>query len=111
MPRTLGEAAEQDGVSDAFLAAAEMLCRRSGEVLKDKVRTETVGRWIVVCNGTTEKVDVAPEGTMGAEVPPLNIAVFYNGWWAGLLNPAGGWIAAGEAANEGSFIEAMRSAK
>lgn len=110
-PRTLGEAVEQDGASEAFIAAAEMLCRRSGDVLKGKVRTETVDPWIVVCNGTMEAVKVEPEGTMGADLPPVHLAVFYNGWLADILNPAGGWFAAGEGANEDNFIEAMRSAK
>ena len=46
----------------------------------------------------------------GLEVPPFACAVKYNGWPAGLFGPTGGIIAAGECANEATFISALRSA-
>lgn len=112
MSETLGEAVDRDGVSEAFLAMAQMLTRRGRAPVKDKVVTEKVGRWTVVMNGKLERVSVEPEGTLGCDnIPACHAAIFYNGWLAGLLSPAGGWIAAGEAADESTFIEAMSSAK
>lgn len=45
-----------------------------------------------------------------ADVPPIHCYVEYNGWPAGLINPRGGTIAAGECANEDAFIKAVRAA-
>lgn len=63
-------------------------------------------RWHVAMNRrnrTAKNLD-------GLEVPPFTCAVKYNGWPAGLFGPAGGIIAAGECANEATFISALRSA-
>lgn len=35
--------------------------------------------------------------------------VWFNGWLAGVMDPYSGIIAAGEAANEGTFIAAIRA--
>jgi len=40
---------------------------------------------------------------------PIHCAVLYNGWLAGVFSPAGGWIAAGEGANENTFIAACKA--
>lgn len=47
----------------------------------------------------------------GAEVPPRSCYIEFNGWPAGVITPVNGWIAAGEAANERTFIEALKRAK
>jgi hypothetical protein len=44
------------------------------------------------------------------ELPAMTCMVTYNGWPAGMLGPFGGIIAAGDAANERSFIDALRAA-
>jgi len=107
---TIGEQVDKHGMSEAFLAVADAFLRRDVAPIKDKIVTETFGKWIVCVNGTRETVKAEPEGTMGCnEVPPVHAALFYNGWLAGLISPAGGWIAAGEGANEATFIEAIRS--
>jgi hypothetical protein len=46
----------------------------------------------------------------GAVIEPFNCFVEFNGWPAGSFSPAGGAIAAGELANEDSFIAALRAA-
>lgn len=67
-------------------------------------------RWYIAVNGHDEPIKVEPHEMMGATVPPFEAAIFYNGWLAGLVGPSGGAIAHGEAANEDSFIQAVREA-
>lgn len=67
-------------------------------------------KWRVGVNGHREEVDVpASKDFMGAKIPPFSIAIWYNGWLAGLLTPPrfDGVMVAGEAANEDTFIEAI----
>lgn len=45
----------------------------------------------------------------GIPVPPYNVAVWFNGWPAGLFDPVGGHFAAGTVANEDAFITALRA--
>ncbi len=61
-------------------------------------------RWKVAVNAHRE-----PEAWGGAEIPPYSAAIEYNGWPAGLIDQHGGIIAAGECANENTFIEAMQA--
>lgn len=60
-----------------------------------------VGLWRVVFNGTGEAKDRAENHP---ELPPFAVYVEYNGWPAGIIDPRGGILAAGMAANEDSFI-------
>lgn len=97
-------------ISEAFLAMASMFERRGRVPLKGKLVTETCGPWQVCMNGTPETIRVDPPDSMGCdEVPPVHAAIFFNGWLAGVLSPFGGWIAAGEAANEATFTAAMEA--
>jgi len=43
-------------------------------------------------------------------VPPFNAMIFWGDLPAGLIDPTGGVIAAGSAANEDAFIAALRAA-
>lgn len=65
-----------------------------------------IGEWWIAVNGQqdTEKC------SHGAEVPPFNCYVEFNGWPAGLFDPTGGIIAAGDAANEETFAAAVEAA-
>lgn len=63
-------------------------------------------RWSVYWNGHGEP----QKSSRGVQVPAFTCAVHYNGWPAGLINPYGGIIAAGEAANENTFIAAIEAA-
>jgi hypothetical protein len=107
---TIGEEVDKHGVSEAYIAIAEALIRRGLTPIKGRVVTETFGPWVVCVNGTDKPVDVEPTGSMGCKaLPPVHAALFYNGWLAGEINPAGGWIAAHpEGANERTFIEALK---
>ena len=48
--------------------------------------------------------------SLGVTVQPFHCYVQFNGWPAGVFNPYGGQIAAGECANEAAFLEAMDAA-
>lgn len=67
-------------------------------------------RWIFAVNPHDETLEVTPEGTMGCSVPFGHVAVWYNGWLAGIFAPNGGEFAAGDGANEDTFITALDSA-
>lgn len=43
-------------------------------------------------------------------LPPFSASLKFNGWPAGIVAPSGGVIAAGECANEETFIAALRAA-
>ena len=57
--------------------------------------------WHITINGHREPYD---------GLPPYHMAVRFNGWPAGVLNPFYGVIASGEAANEDDFISAVKAA-
>ena len=59
-------------------------------------------RWRVVMNGNKTLVE-----HNGIELPPFGVYVEFNGWPAGVIDPGGGVIAAGEVANEDTFIAAI----
>ena len=63
-------------------------------------------RWHVCVNGHGDP----KASTGGTMIPGFTCAVTYNGFPAGLFSPFGGWIADGEAANETTFIDALRRA-
>lgn len=64
-------------------------------------------RWKIAVNGHPE-----PKVSSLSEVPiePFHAYAEFNGWPAGILNPYGGTIAAGECANEDTFIAALEAA-
>jgi hypothetical protein len=45
--------------------------------------------------------------TYGYPVPPISAFLQYNGWPAGIVTPTGGYMAAGDAANEDALITAL----
>ena len=59
------------------------------------------GKWKIEMHGSKEDID---------DLPMATVRVTYNGWPAGFVNAAGGIIAAGAAANEDTFIEALKEA-
>lgn len=77
--------------------------------LKGRVWTCRIDEsWTIAINGFSIPVNVKPKGAMKIKVPPVNAAVWFNGWLAGLLTPYEGTIAAGELANEETFIAALK---
>jgi hypothetical protein len=63
-------------------------------------------RWWIAVNGHREPAKCSA----GPEVPPFTAYVQFNGWPAGIIDPYGGIIAAGDAANEDAFITALKGA-
>lgn len=97
-------------VCEAFCRVAE-LCEALGEHPISKYPgcwEHTVDeRWKIAVNGHKE-----PKKCSLSDVPvePFNCYVTFNGWPAFIFNPYGGAGAAGEAANENTFIEALIAA-
>jgi len=67
-------------------------------------------QWFVAMNGHPEhRMAKGPDGGMSdVTVPPYQAAIWFNGWLAGLIGPFDGILAAGEAANEDAFIDALK---
>mgnify|MGYP006972356042 CR=1 FL=1 len=95
-------------ICEAFAVLAEYAVSLGVRLDKfENCWTRTVDdRWSVCVNGHKEP---KPDNS-GTLIPGYTCAVTYNGWPAGLFSPFGGCIAAGEAANETTFIEAIRRA-
>ena len=72
---------------------------------------EVDDQWTLAMNGHRNPVAVEPDGCMAVDdLAPFTLAVWFNGWLAGFVTPTGGTIAAGELANEDSFIAALARA-
>lgn len=100
-------------IAEAFILVAELAKADGAAPLN--ARTDCWVRrlddnWTIAVNGTDRTLECKPDGTMGAGIEPFHMAVWWNGWLAGLLHPYGGVIAAGSAANEESFVAAIRAA-
>lgn len=67
--------------------------------------------WTIAANAQKATMRVEPHGCMEAELPPFHMAVWWNGWLAGILAPDGGPIAAHpEGANEDRLIADLKAA-
>jgi hypothetical protein len=64
-----------------------------------------IGEWCIAINGHRDK----RKCSHGPSVPPFNCYCEFNGWPAGIFDPIGGVIAAGEAANEDTFAAAIEA--
>lgn len=64
-------------------------------------------RWEIAFNGHNDPKMCSH----GVVVDPYNCYVQYNGWPAGVFTPYGGCIAAGEGANETTFLAALTRAE
>lgn len=89
----LAELAQKDGIASArdFEACWE---RQIGE------------HWWIALNAHKE---AKPQTHSDAKVEPFHCYLEFNGWPAGIINPYGGIIAAGDAANEDAFISAIQA--
>lgn len=63
-------------------------------------------QWRVAVNGHHEPRHCS---FSNVAIDPFHCYIEFNGWPAGIMTPAGGTIAAGAAANEDTFIAAMRA--
>ena len=90
-------------ISEAFAVVVEL-----ATALGVKRINELPGTWDVQIDEHW-KVRVNAQKTELDCIPPYHASVEWNGFPAGLFSPAGGIIAAGELANEASFIAAVRA--
>lgn len=65
--------------------------------------------WTFAINGSDGPKDVEfGDSSMGiTNLKTVEMAVWFNGWLAGILNPFSGIICAGEAGNEDNLIRAL----
>lgn len=108
----MSSAPKFDGPCEAFVRVMEL-----GIALGIKPLPEHDGcwehqvdeRWFIACNGhlTKQGLKLHPK----LEIEPYTCYVEYNGWPAGNFGYHGGVIAAGEGANENTFIAALVAAK
>lgn len=102
-------------ISEAFVLLAKLATKDGVKRLNELEGcwTRQIGeQWWAAVNGhqTTMKASSRDGASAGTpfEVEPYHAYVEYNGWPAGDLTPLGGVIAAGDGANEDSFIAAIR---
>ncbi len=93
---------------EAYAVVLELAVKRGAENISAlPCCWETaVDKWFVALNGRSEPT----KSSHGSDVPPYSVYIAYNGWPAGIIDPHGGIIAGGEAANEETFIKAIREA-
>ena len=101
---------QEPGICAAFMAVAE-LCEARGEHPINKYEgcweCTVDERWKLAVNGHKEaKVCSLSD----APIEPFTCYVTFNGWPAFIFNPYGGGGAAGEAANEDTFLAAVKAA-
>lgn len=101
-------------MSEAYIKACELIKLITGKNLIELPGKKWSGKiddnWIIAIHANEgETIEFEPEGTMGCSTTFGILVVWFNGWLAGLLDPYGGTIAAGETANEDTFIEAIEN--
>lgn len=65
-------------------------------------------QWFIALNGHDKPTACSRNPTGFEGVAPFCCYVEFNGWPAGVVSPSDGVFAAGSAANEQTFIEAMK---
>ena len=95
-------------ITEAFALLADLLVKSGATRLDLRPGAYEIvidERWKAVINAHAEPVLWG-----SASIPPYHAALEYNGWPAGLMAANGGVIAAGECANEDTFIAAVKAA-
>lgn len=85
-------------ISRAWMSACEALAKRHGKPLPVGTLSlgDTESGWFTELNNRDDENEL---------LPPFQIGVQWNGFPAGAIGPFDGVIAAGELANEDSFIK------
>jgi hypothetical protein len=100
-------------ICEVFSCVAELALARGHKnirALGTPLVMDVGEHWKIAVNGTADSHDIMPDGTMGAKLEPIECAVWWNGWLAGLFNPKGGSMAHGSEANEDTLIAALKEA-
>ena len=82
--------------------------------IKDTVWQHKIDdKWYVAVNAKSVEVEIEPKDAMKITLKPYYVAVWYNGWLAGLFHPAAGGVIAAhpskQGANEDTLIAAMNA--
>lgn len=96
-------------ISGIFLEIAEFAHRRgvtSINAMPGCWEVQIDAQWWMAVNGHS-----TPTATSRGDepVPPFSAYIEYNGWPAGVVDPAGGVLAAGSGANAETFCRALQS--
>ena len=99
-------------MNEAYIKACTFINIIAGKSLLEMSGKRWAGNidknWIIAVHANRDReVEFKPKGTMGGKAEFGIMLVWFNGWLAGMLDPGGGVIAAGELANEDTFIEAI----
>ena len=90
-------------ISEAFFLIAELHIAQGRPPINGAVVEYTAGNWRLVVNGDGKEAT-----HNGNKIPPFSALAFWGDFPAGIFDPYGGIIAAGEAANERTLCEALR---
>ena len=64
--------------------------------------------WTYAINASDKPAKSGPPDGMAGDVPAYSVGIWWNGWLAGFIDAGGGLFAAGEAANEKTYLAALR---
>ena len=103
-----------EGCPVCLCLVAELGCALGEAPIRGIWECRIDDNWYVAVRGVPDgdellSVEVEPQGCMKAELRPAEMAVWYNGWLAGLVGGDGGTFAAGEGANEAAFCKALET--
>ena len=99
-------------MNEAYIKACEIIALVAVKSLIKLPVKKWVGsineHWVIAIHANKGKeIEFEPKGAMGGKAEFGIMLVWFNGWLAGMIDPYGGVIAAGELANEDTFIEAI----
>ena len=100
-------------VSAAFMAVADLCIALGGAPLHKHEgcwEHQVDEHWWIAVNGHPEPRLMQKHPEL-QPVQPFHAFIEWNGWPAGIMTAYGGVIAAGECANEETFIAALRAAR
>jgi len=102
-------------IPEVFALAVELMSRRGHHEINKLdgcCVVEVDAHWTIAMNGHPDPCDADPgRGGMSVTVPPFNLVVWWHGWLAGLLTPAGGTIVSHlEGANEERLVADLQAA-
>lgn len=106
----MDENIEQEHVIEAFSIAISYLLSMGYTKANEYdgcIEQQVDEHWWIALNGHNTP-QVIKKNNMIAQ--PYHIYIEFNGWPAGVMTPFDGQIAAGECANEATFIQALTSA-
>lgn len=101
-------------MNDPLIAVAELAAALGETPIKGVWGCRIDDSWYVAARGVLQDgesavIAIEPPHCMKVELRPFEMAVWFNGWLAGLVNPDNGTFAAGELANPKAFCKAVKA--